>query len=344
VLYAIGPMLRAAIGADASLLAGEDWSPIFDLERFATERRGPRSPLRIGRHARNAPEKWPDTAEAILAAWPERDDLDVRILGGATTAEALLGRRPGNWTVHKFGARAPEDFLRDIDVFVFFHHPNWLETFGRAILEAMASGLPCILPRHFESTFGDAAITCEPADVVLHLDRLRDPEFYRVMSERALAMARRFAPDTHIARLARLGVPSPGAGAPSPSRPLSRGGWRHSRAVWQTRFFVHELTPAVVAFLAHMREWLRICFAEVRPQLIVAPGADVPAMLGGFTVGRLAAGRPLPAAGAPVTVQPLRSDPPLVAVNIPGEEALKGREKLIKAELLKAYCRWATHA
>jgi glycosyltransferase involved in cell wall biosynthesis len=66
----------------------------------------------------------------------------------------------------------PTDYLRELDVFVYFPHPDLNEAFGRTILEAMFAGVPCLLPRRFSETFGDLALYCEPADVRGVLSRL----------------------------------------------------------------------------------------------------------------------------------------------------------------------------
>ncbi len=63
-------------------------------------------------------------------------------------------------------------FLAELDFFVYYHHPAWVEAFGRNILEALASGLPAILPPHFRPLFGDAAFYAEPAEVPSVLGRL----------------------------------------------------------------------------------------------------------------------------------------------------------------------------
>ena len=73
------------------------------------------------------------------------------MLGGAEVPVSILGFIPANWVVYPFGSLDVVDFLRSIDVFVYFHHPNWVESFGRVIAEAMASGLPTILPTSFQS-------------------------------------------------------------------------------------------------------------------------------------------------------------------------------------------------
>src|SRR5690606_9321617 len=111
-----------------------------------SRKRRPFDRLRIGRHSRDHFAKWPATANDILAAYPASEDIEVHVLGGAEAPASLIGGVPSNWTVHPFGALHPKDFLSEIDIFVYFTHPDWVESFGRTIIEAMAVGVPVILP------------------------------------------------------------------------------------------------------------------------------------------------------------------------------------------------------
>ncbi|MDO5647574.1 glycosyltransferase [Paracoccus sp. (in: a-proteobacteria)] len=209
-IHPIGPLIRAEIDAvyDGSVdLAQPDWVNVFDIARFATPRRAPdpARPLRIGRHSRMDPEKWPADAATIRAAYPDRPDISVHILGGADVPARILGGVPSNWTVHAFGSIDPADFLRDIDVFVYFHHPDWIEAFGRVIVEAMAAGLPVVVPPHFEPLLGEAGIYCAPGDVADQLTQLRDPAYYTHKSQLCRDMAmRRFSTQVHIDRLTTI--------------------------------------------------------------------------------------------------------------------------------------------
>jgi glycosyltransferase involved in cell wall biosynthesis len=217
-VYPIGPLIRSAIETvyDGTIkLEPTDWVNVFDLARFKTERAAPENGiLRIGRHSRRDPEKWPCDPADIRAAYPDRSGIEVHILGGADTPETLLGKLPSNWTVHRFGAKDVVEFLREIDVFVYFHHPDWIEAFGRVIVEAMAAGLPVVLPPHFEPLLGDAALYCEPEGVADILDQLRDPEFYLQRSKVSRDTAeRRFSTQVHLDRLHALGATAAVAGA-----------------------------------------------------------------------------------------------------------------------------------
>lgn len=185
----IGPLVREAIlkepNADVIDLAETDWYNIIDIGDWYTGTRrctGPK-PV-IGRHSRDTAIKWPDNARDLLDAYPDDEEFSVKILGGARAVEDLLGRVPKNWQVFAFNSKDPRQFLSEIDVFVYFHHKGWVEAFGRAPMEAMAAGLPVILPECFRPLFKDAAIYAEPADVrKVAMSLFRDQTWYRERSE-----------------------------------------------------------------------------------------------------------------------------------------------------------------
>ena len=138
------------------------WTPLIDtiswcrgeLRWRGTDRPRPV----IGRHGRDHPNKWPSSPEAIRAAYAAERPCDVRLLGGADHALDIIGEAPSNWRVFSYGSMDVRKFLEELDFFVHFHHEDYVEEFGRAIIEAMAVGCVAVLPKHFEAIFGDAAI------------------------------------------------------------------------------------------------------------------------------------------------------------------------------------------
>lgn len=210
----IGPLVREEILADVppDRLAADDWVNIIDVDEWQRERATWASdrPV-IGRHSRSSPQKWPADAATLRAVYPTDGSWEVRVLGGAAPVADVLGRVPRSWQVTPFGAMSPQDFLAGLDFFVYYHDPRWVEAFGRTILEALASGVPAVLPPHFRALFGDAAIYAEPAQVRGLVERLRaDRTAYDAHVERAREeVRRRFSFATHADRLAAIiGPPS----------------------------------------------------------------------------------------------------------------------------------------
>ena len=200
-----GVIRRALEGRLRTPMTSFDWTGSMEVSRVAPRTAHPARPPVLGRHSRDSPEKWPRSPEAIDAAYPVAG-WDVRILGGAATADGRLGERPGGWTVYEFGTKEPSAFLDELDFWVYFHDENLIESFGMATVEAMAAGLVVVLPTYMEPTFGPGAVYCELEEVRRVVEQLwADPESYQRQSALGLAVAReRFAPDSFERRVEGL--------------------------------------------------------------------------------------------------------------------------------------------
>ena len=147
----------------------ETWTPLLDLGEWCA--RTPRWRGRdggrpvIGQHGRDHPLKWPGDRAGLRAAYCADRPCETRFLGGAVHARSRVGRWPRNWRDEAFGARDVREFLAGLDVFVHYPDRDYIEEFGRAPMEAMAVGVPVILPPEFEPTFGAAALYAEPEAV-----------------------------------------------------------------------------------------------------------------------------------------------------------------------------------
>jgi UDP-N-acetylglucosamine:LPS N-acetylglucosamine transferase len=214
----IGPEVREGLNATGAALnlSPTDWHNVLDPDEWWADRSSyvAERPV-IGRHSRPHWKKWPASAEQILAAYPDDEAIQVKILGGGEVAADILGRVPSNWTLYPFNSVPPRDFLREIDFQVYYHHPQLIEAFGRTIVEALASATPTIVSPHFEKLFGDACVYAEPEDVAESVWRLYDdPAGYRERAEQGhLFVRENFGHEVHRRRIAEF-VGKPAEGSP----------------------------------------------------------------------------------------------------------------------------------
>ncbi|MFC3170284.1 glycosyltransferase [Paracoccus fontiphilus] len=207
--YPIGPLVRDALHEHHHSelshinLSPNDWCNIINVEDWDRGQHKLTGKLRIGRHSRDHEHKWPTDKEDILSAYPNADDVEVHILGGSQAAASIINEVPNNWTVHEFGSLHPREFLRDIDVWIYFSNPGWVESFGRAIIEAMAVGVPVILPEVYRSLFKDAVLYATPKTALSLARKLHsDPEAYYAQVKKAQEYVREnFGYEMHINRI-----------------------------------------------------------------------------------------------------------------------------------------------
>lgn len=199
----------------------ETWTPLIDTDLWCRRRPDWRGDWRarpvIGRHGRDHPLKWPAEREALRAAYCAGRPCEVRFLGGAVYARKRVGGWPSNWRDEAYGARDVRDFLADLDFFLHFPDSTYIEEFGRAPMEAMAMGVPVILPPEFEPTFGPAALYCDADGVWPIIERLwRDRAAWeaRVAAGRAFVQAS-CAYSVFPERIARLAAARPRPEAPA---------------------------------------------------------------------------------------------------------------------------------
>lgn len=173
-----GPQARQAL-LDAPTpprrLEPFDLPGILDPVEWETVRDDFRSDIPVlGRHSRDHVTKWPGNSETLLRVYPDDPAYDFRNMGGASTPyEVLGGRLPTNWIAYGYDETDVKDFLFQLDFWVYFPNEIRIEAFGRAILEAMASGCVVILPDVFKTTFGDGALYCTPNEVRTVIDKYR---------------------------------------------------------------------------------------------------------------------------------------------------------------------------
>ena len=204
----IGAMIAPLM--PASDLTSFSWKGIIELKEQATTNRYRAGVPTIGRHARDDAAKWPSDRQVFKQVYPADGSANVCILGGTKVPvrKGFLPRNPPSWEIYAFNEISVEEYLAEkIDFFVYFHSDGWLEAFGMAILEAMSYGVVCVLPRHFEPVFKDAAVYAEPDQVKAVVSELWDPQRYAEQQQRAVRfIEQECTPDAYVRRLSGLGV------------------------------------------------------------------------------------------------------------------------------------------
>ncbi len=156
---------------------------------------------RRGRHSRPGFEKFPVLAD-LDRCFPEHAQSNV-ILG----ADALLDARVlrPHWTLLPFNAIRVDEFFEMIDFFVYFTAPTWQESFGRVIAEALAAGKVVLTNSDIGETFGDAVLSCRPAEVDgIISDLIAQPHRYHEQVARSQSALARYSAENFKAQLANV--------------------------------------------------------------------------------------------------------------------------------------------
>jgi glycosyltransferase involved in cell wall biosynthesis len=130
-------------------LPGEVEYPIVDVARFSrtTPRGREGGRMVIGRHSRDDKLKHHPNDPALYRQLIARGHR-LRLLGG-TLLQAAFSGDPAVSAVELLpqGSEDARDFLSGLDCFIYRKHPQFFETCGACILEAMSTGVPVILFR-----------------------------------------------------------------------------------------------------------------------------------------------------------------------------------------------------
>ncbi|RTL95560.1 MAG: glycosyltransferase family 1 protein [Hyphomicrobiales bacterium] len=206
----VGPNVRAAfskVPVDGVDIMPRDWNNLVDVSRWpCAQAARPGTPFVIGRHSRPDPLKWPDSAADILAAYPALSSFRVRILGAGAFLRQMLPEIPPNWECLPFGGEDPASFLASLNAYVYFHSARWIEAFGYGVLEALAAGLPTLLPASFQALFGEGALYCDAPDVAAMLANLASdlPAWRRQQQAARAVVHERFSTEQFGRRLREL--------------------------------------------------------------------------------------------------------------------------------------------
>ena len=152
----------------------QDWVPVINSDWWWRKPKGPgRSPVRVGRLGRVDRKAEPvspskSLRRRILARFFR--DWEERILGSLEGQRTLSLPLRG---VHQAsGSMHPRDFLAKLDLLLHYPDARQSPRPARPVLEAMACGVPVLLPPSWRDVFGDAARYAEPRRIHREMRRL----------------------------------------------------------------------------------------------------------------------------------------------------------------------------
>ncbi len=161
-------------------LSSHDWVNIFDPAAWQSRRpvftasSGIEPHATVGRHARTDLLKWPEAPEDMTAPLGHANgEWRTRVMGCPAQAMIKAGADISNWSILDFNQEPVDQFLDSLDVFSYFYNANWVEAFGRTMVEAMLMERPCVLDPRLQQTFGDLALYCKPSEAPALLEALR---------------------------------------------------------------------------------------------------------------------------------------------------------------------------
>jgi UDP:flavonoid glycosyltransferase YjiC (YdhE family) len=212
-----GPQIRAQLAASPGRLPllAQDWPPVLDAAALAAPTRRPwRDPVVVGRHGALDPLGWPRGRADLLQAYPDDGGLAVRILAERARLQALLGTPPPHWSVLDPATTPLRDFLGALDAYLHLPAAE-VQPLRLEVIEALAGGLPVLLPDALRPTFEDAALYVGADGVAAAVRAAERPSVRAMLAERAKDLvARRFSPQAQRERVRAL------IGAPAPVRSL----------------------------------------------------------------------------------------------------------------------------
>ncbi|UFU07550.1 glycosyltransferase [Ruania halotolerans] len=211
-----GPTVRQMLlEHDAQLNISEWDSPgLIDLDSWnVRSKREFSEPVAIGRYSRDTSMKFPSTADRMLEGYGFPAEFSVRMMGAKNTVTRMMKESgyeiPENWELLRHKVKDVQDFLQDLDFFVYLDNENANEAFGRVILEAIASGVLTVTSPKHRRTFGDAAVYADPDQAVAVVQSFVDnPDRYVEHVKRAQHLVReRYSPSSFVDRLRDLDTP-----------------------------------------------------------------------------------------------------------------------------------------
>ena len=162
ILAPFSQIIRSKLSETGSSLSEYNWMPFVEAAFRNRRIKRPRPCIGV-----SAGRDWKSFPRSVRNALKKCGDMDIFVLGGAPASRrrgleqaSLLELNIQPAGIADCGFTAP--VFSDLDFFAFYPPRNALGRFELLPIEAMAAGVPVILPPALREVYGDAAVYSKP--------------------------------------------------------------------------------------------------------------------------------------------------------------------------------------
>jgi hypothetical protein len=186
VVAPVSPIVRSDLAAMSACLqlTKQDWTPLVGRSAKRQSQSVPdinRLPI-MGGYC--GPGVW--QAKELREVFCADQACEVQIFGNAKTLPPK-DEWPGNWTLLPASKHELQEFLAALDFCICYPRRDGSGLVGLVPIEAMAAGIPVILPPRLRRLYEEAAIYADPPDVFRMVSAFwRNQSAYQLQVERGL--------------------------------------------------------------------------------------------------------------------------------------------------------------
>ncbi|GAB3087726.1 hypothetical protein GCM10027287_29850 [Bordetella muralis] len=157
-LKSIEPSLR---------VANDIWWPLFKFSEKSNWRKSKKETPTLGRYYDEVTigETWPMSFRDVKRAYCADSAMKIHFVGNPDIVCSHFGRNPENWRFELTDDTSVEDFIRQLDFYLYYPDRNYDGACDPIMLQAMSNGIPVITYPKLEKIFKDAAIYSAPERV-----------------------------------------------------------------------------------------------------------------------------------------------------------------------------------
>jgi FkbM family methyltransferase len=191
-VFGVAPVLVASVADPSATEQLRRWLPQCAVRAAAAPAVTPASAPRLGRIGSGHAIDWPEDPGLLRRAHADGTGWTFTVFGEvASAAQAGVGL-PADWRVHADAEVSGDSLAAAIDVYVHQPAGGAPVVVTQGIAQAMAAGVPVVVPQRFRAVLGDAAVYAEPDAVAATVRALwSDAQEYAAVGARAREFVRR---------------------------------------------------------------------------------------------------------------------------------------------------------